>query len=39
MYYGKLFFQILIYGSLISLIGVFIFQVWAFVKDLKNKDL
>lgn len=39
MYYGKLFFDILVNLSLVSLIGVFSFQVWAFIKDLRNKDI
>lgn len=38
MYYGKLFFDTLVTASLVSLIGVFAFQVWAFIKDHKNNN-
>ena len=33
MYYSMLFFKILVYASLVSLIAVFGFQIWAFIKD------
>lgn len=36
MYYSALFFDILVLASLVSLIGVFAFQVWAFLKDRKD---
>ncbi len=35
--YSELFFSILLYGSLFSLIGVFAFQIYYFIKDIKNK--
>ncbi len=39
MHYSSIFFDIMIYLSLVSLFGVFLFQIWAFLKDLKNKDI
>lgn len=36
MYYGNLFFDILVIASLVSLIGVFAFQIWAFLRDRNN---
>lgn len=33
VYYSALFFEVLVTASLISLLGVFAFQIWAFVKD------
>lgn len=37
MYYSKLFFEILVWTCLAGLAGVFLFQLWYFVKDIKNK--
>lgn len=39
MYYHSLFFSVLVIASLISLIGVFAFQVWAFIKDRRDNNL
>ncbi len=39
MHYSSIFFDIIIYLSLVSLFAVFVFQIWAFMKDLKNKDI
>lgn len=39
MCYSKLFFELLVNVSLVSLFGVFVFQLWAFFKDFRNKDL
>lgn len=37
--YPKILFDLIIYVSVVALLGVFAFQVWAFIKDKKNKEL
>ena len=39
MVYGVSFFVGLIYVSLVSLIAVFLFQVWSFIKDIKENNI
>ena len=39
MHYSSVFFDIIIYLSLVSLFGVFVLQFGAFIKDLKNMDI
>lgn len=39
MLYSMSFFNGMIYVSLVSLIAVFLFQVWSFVKDIKEDNI
>lgn len=39
MLYSRLFFEILINVSLVTLVAVFCFQAWAFYFDYKNKNI